>query len=69
MEPISIRNLKLKYYVITYFWNNKDNIYSIISTDEIVALTYFVSQSFSSGMTLSKENILDIKELEIMNPN
>lgn len=69
MEPISIRNLKLKYYVITYYWNNKDNIYSIISTDEIVALTYFVSQSFSSGMALSKENILDIKELEIMNPN
>lgn len=69
MEPISIRNLKLKYYVITYYWNNKDNIYSIISTDEIVALTYFVSQSFSSGVVLSKENILDIKELEIMNPN
>ena len=69
MDSRSIKNLKLKYYVITYFWNNKDNVYFIISINEMTALVYFFTQSLLSGIVLSKKDILDIKELEIMNPN
>ena len=69
MDSMSIKNLKLKYYVIMYYWNNKDNVYFVISNSEVTALAYFFTESLLSGIILSKENIIDIKELEIMNPN
>jgi hypothetical protein len=69
MDSISIRDKKLKYYVITYFWNEKENVYFIISTNETTALNYFFMQSLLVGVLLKREDILNIKELEIMNPN
>jgi hypothetical protein len=69
MESISIRNKKLKYYVIMYFWNEKENVYYIISTNETTALNYFFVENLLIGILLKREDILSIKELDMMNPN
>jgi hypothetical protein len=69
VRSISIRNKKLNYYVITYFWNEKENVYFIVSTSEAIALAYFLTESISTNIVLKKEDILNIKEIEIMHPN
>ena len=69
MNSMSIRNLKLKYYLIMYYWNNKENAYFIVSTDETTALKNLFMQSLNVGVVLKKDDILDIKEIEIMHPN
>lgn len=69
MDPISIRNISLKYFVITYLLDNKKNIFFIIGSDEISALSYFFVEAFKNKLIIGPEQILSIKALELMNPN
>lgn len=69
MNPISIRNISLKYFVITYLLDNKKNVFFILSSDEISALTYFFIEAVKNKLIVKSDQIISIKALEIMNPN
>jgi hypothetical protein len=69
MESISIRNKKLNYYVITYSFNEIENVYFIVSTSETTAVNFFLSQNAAANVSVGKEDILNVSEIGMMNPN
>ena len=69
MDSISIRNVSLKYFVITYLLNDKKNVFFILSSDEMTALTYFFVEVAKNEIIIRANQIVSVKALELMNPN
>jgi len=69
MDSISIRNVSLKYFVITYLLNDKKNVFFILSSDEMTALTYFFVEAAKNQIIIRANQIVSVKALELMNPN
>lgn len=69
MEPISIRNMNLKYYVITYLFKEQEHVYFIVSSSQKTAISYFILQTRKNGLDINLEEIIKVNAIEIVNSN
>ena len=69
MEHISIRNMDLKYYVITYLFKEQENVYFIVSSSQKTAISYFILQARKNGLDINLEEIIKVNAIEIANSN
>lgn len=69
MESISIRNMELKYYAITYLMHDQECLYFIVTSSEKSAVIYFILQAKKSGIDIDFKDIVKVKAIDIINPN
>jgi hypothetical protein len=65
----SVKDIKLKYYMFKYLWNNKENVFFILSNNESTAIKSFIKESEKTGFNIDISDILIIQELSLINPN
>jgi hypothetical protein len=65
----SVKDIKLKYYMFKYLWNNKENVFFILSNNESTAIKSFIKESEKAGFDIDISDILIIQELSLTNPN
>lgn len=69
MESISIRNMNLKYYAITYLMYDQECLYFVVTSSEKSAVIYFILQAKKSGIDIDFKDIVKVKAIDIINPN
>lgn len=69
MKPISIRNMDLKYYVITYLIGKQECIYFIVSSDQETAINHFLLKTKNSNYDINMDSIVNVRALDFINPN
>lgn len=69
LEFVSIKNIDLKYFAITYILGEQECIYFLISADITTAVNYFLFKVSNSPIPITEKDIVKIRTFEIMNPN